>query len=185
MGRGSIRPSAAAALALAGALTWAGCASKSAAPPPSETRAAPVAGRVTTVTTDGSIIELTDGSVFAIVNGDASRWVGTRVRTVSGGAIMIDVATGEKGEAQYVGSVHKPRTYANSGEHSQESASPGGELVLLDDGSVWSIPPSERGRTSGWAEGAGVSVEPGPHDTYRLTNGASASTVLATYVGEK
>lgn len=185
VGRGSRRPSSVAALALAGALLWSGCATKSTAPPPPEPQAGPTSGTVTTVTTDGSIIQLADGSVFGILSGDASRWVGQRVRVVSGGGIMINVQSGEKGESQYVGSVHRLRTYSNSGEHNQESASPGGELVLLDDGSVWSIPPSERNVTSGWAEGGGVTVEGGPHGRYRLTNGASGSTVLAAYVGEK
>jgi len=175
-----------AALAAATALLAGGCAGNVAAPAPGhEAHAGPVSGVVSSITTDGSIIELTDGSVFALVSGDASRWLDQRVRTVSGGAIMIDVASGEKGEAQYVGSVRHPRTYANGGEHNQESGSPDGSLILLDDGSVWSIPPDERSRTSTWAEGASVSVEPGPHGRYRLTNGASGSTVLATYVGEK
>lgn len=163
----------------------AGCGTTATAPPPrAESSAGDLTGVVETVTVDGSIALLRGGDVYAIVNGDSSRWEGSTVRVISGGGIMID-ANGEKAEVHLVGSVDHPRTYSNTGEHSQESGSSDGGLLLLDDGSVWAVPAAERHHTRVWAEGAPVNVEPGPHGLYKLTNSSTGTTVLAAYIGEK
>lgn len=146
---------------------------------------APRSGVVQTTTADGSIVRLRAGGVFAVLNGDASRWVGDTVSVVSNERIMLNHARHDRAEVTYVGDAANPRTYSNTGEHTQESGAADGSLLLLDDGSVWVVPTTGRSHTYTWTEGSVVNVEPGPGGLYKLANPSSGTSVLAAYVGEK
>jgi len=167
------------------ALTLSACGVSATHPVESQPTGVPNAGVVAITTSDGSILRLKSGAVFAVLNGDSSPWSGNAVKVIAGGRIMLDPQRHDRAEVSYVGEPAKPRTYANSGEHTQESGSADGSLILLDDGSVWAVQPAGRVHTRAWVEGSVVDVESASGGLYRLTNPSSGTSVLAAYVGEK
>jgi hypothetical protein len=167
------------------AFTLAACGVAATHPVEATPSGAPRSGVVETTTADGTILRLRSGAVFAVLNGDASRWTGDSVRVISGERIMLNARLHDRAEVTYVGDPAKPRIYSNTGEHTQESGSTDGSLLLLDDGSVWVVTPEGRAHTHLWEESSTVNVEPGPHGLYRLANPSSGTSVLAAYVGEK
>ena len=81
----------------------------------------PRSGTVATTTADGSIVLLRGGAVFAVLSGDASSWYGDRVTIVADGRVMLNATRHDRAEVSFVGDAETPRTYSNTGEHTQES----------------------------------------------------------------
>ena len=167
------------------ALTLSACGVSGSRPAESTPSGVPNSGVVAITTSDGSILRLKSGAVFAVLNGDSSQWPGTAVKVISGARIMLDAQRHDRAEVSYVGDPAKPQTYSNSGQHTQESGSADGSLILLDDGSVWAVQSAGRVHTRAWPEGSVVDVEAATGGLYRLTNPSSGTSVLAAYVGEK
>jgi len=165
------------------------------------TDAIPVTYPVLVFTDDGAVVELADGSVWAVAKPDqeivAADW-GLDSQAVSvrnNGTELFNVEDGgaHSVDATKIGTVANTNVDTHLGKKSLSGLGHGayfaggadGSLLTLTDGSVWEVTNAFYQQADvEWADGDDVSVSKGPKHTYTLDDTDIHSIIRATYIGQ-
>jgi hypothetical protein len=138
------------------------------------------------VTSDGSVVVLDNGAVYSMSSGDdASSWEGDDVKIAADESALTDLSNGEKFDVSHVGDTADSNAYAGTGDHSQDTNTSDGAIIVLDDGSVWSVEPGDQSTASTWTDAAAITVNEASGTSYELVNTDEHETVTANYIGDK
>jgi hypothetical protein len=138
------------------------------------------------VTDDGNVLALDNGDVYAVSSGDASSWQGHEV--IVGRGTLTDVeGEEEKLEVKRVGNLSVSKRYSGPGEGMLDTKASNGSILVLSDGSVWSVESVDRVNTGVWLEPDSIMVNQRSGPAYELVNTDEhpAESATASYVGEK
>jgi hypothetical protein len=141
-----------------------------------------------TFTTDGSLIELADGSVWLVAGNSRStvvNWSDGDSTAVIAVGELSDVGTGDTISARLLGTINAEHRYTRLGEHRLGALGNNGTILALSDGSVWVISPSGAPTVDRWPVGAGVRISAHGHVSYTLQETPTHSHVIATYVASE
>jgi endonuclease YncB( thermonuclease family) len=149
---------------------------------------------VDAVTSDGAVISLDDGSVYSVDSSDqsaVSQWSsGDQAAVDDTGDAITNLSSGdnvpvtEAGQTDDFGNT----SYADTGaEHSQDTSSDDGSIVVLDDGSIWSVASADQATTAAWTDGDSIVVNDSSSGigSYQLVNTDTQEAVDASYVGDE
>ena len=143
---------------------------------------------IATFTSDGSVIELADGSVWLVAPSSRStvvNWSDGDTTAVIAVGELSDVGTGDTISATLLGSTTLKRPYTRFGEHRVVALGNNGTIVALSDGSVWAISTPGAPIVDSWPVGADVRISAHGHDTYTLRETRNHSHVIATFVASE
>jgi endonuclease YncB( thermonuclease family) len=149
---------------------------------------------VDAVTSDGAVISLDDGSVYSVDSGDQAtvrQWSsGDQVAVDDAGDTITDLSTGDNVYVTEAGQADDSSntSYTDTGaQHSQDTSSDDGSIVVLDDGSIWSIASADQATTAAWADGDSIVVNDSSSGvgSYQLVNTDTQEAVDASYVGDE
>jgi hypothetical protein len=187
------RAAAVAALTIAFLVIVAGASAR-----PSEVSAAHFAATsLVTFTNGGGVLEISDGSVWAISSdgqGTVTGWtLGDTIGENPIADTLNDLDTGDTVAAQKIGEMTAKRHYAHVGERTIESIGNDGTVVVLTDRSVWAVPATKDAEiVDAWTYGALVTVKATTRGAYllRVTDPRDGSLsrkgrlpALAYYIG--
>jgi hypothetical protein len=155
---------------------------RSTAPPPGSDQS------VEAVTSDGAVVILHDGSVYSVDSADqstVSSWSsGDQVSVGESEENLFNVASGESVSATKVGDTSESNTHAVEGEHTQQTNSDDGSVLVLDDGSIWEVSPSDQATAATWTDAASITVNQGnAGPMYELVNTDEHESIQASYIG--
>lgn len=137
------------------------------------------------VTSDGSVLTLDNGEVYSVPSGDASGWEGANVHVSEDESTLTKRDDGEQLEVSHLGATSDSNSYADTGEHTQDTISTSGAILVLEDGSVWSVDSADQATASTWTDAASITVKEGSGTSYELVNTDEHEVVTANYVGSK
>jgi hypothetical protein len=142
------------------------------------------------VTSDGAVVVLKDGSVYAVDSGDrstSSSWQSNEAITVDEGEeSLTNLESGEKVTAKQVGKTSDANPYPNTGDHTQDTNDSNGSIVVLDDGSIWAVESGDQSMAESWNDGASITVnEESAGGGYKLVNTDEHEIVHANYIGDE
>jgi hypothetical protein len=140
---------------------------------------------VDAVTEDGSVLALDNGSVYSVSSGDASSWENDEVAIAQDDSSLTDLANGEKLDVSRVGDTSESNPYPGTGDHSLDTKSSDGAIVVLEDGSVWSVDSADQANTSTWNGATSITVNEGSGNSYDLVDTDDQEVVAANYIGTK
>jgi hypothetical protein len=157
------------------------------APPPSgEPGASREKATVDVVTEDGSVLALDNGSVYSVSTGDASSWENDEVAIAQDHSSLTDLANGEKLDVSRVGDESGSNNpYPGTGDHNLDTKSSDGAIVVLEDGSVWSVDSADRASTDTWTAATSITVNEGSGNSYDLVDTDDQEVAAANYIGSK
>jgi hypothetical protein len=115
---------------------------------------------------------------------DASSREGDEVAVGEDDRTLTDLANGEKFDVNRVGDNSDSNSYANTGDHTQDTKSSHGAIIVLDDGSVWSVDAGDQSTASTWQEAPSITVNEGSGTGYELVDTDEHETVSANYIGD-
>jgi hypothetical protein len=146
---------------------------------------------VNAVTSDGAVVELDNGAVYSVSSSDqstSSSW--SPGDTISVGAnddSLANLDTNEAVSATHVGDSSNNDLYLNAGDHTQQTNSSDGSIIVLDDGSIWEVAdPSDQLTAALWLDASSITVqEDSSSPPYTLVNTDDQSSVQASYVGDE
>jgi hypothetical protein len=149
---------------------------------PSSTRAS-----VDVITSDGTVLLLSDGSVYSVDSSDqsvVSSWSqDDDVAVNDSGDAITNLSTGEKVSVSLIGNESSANIYVNTGDHALRDKSDDGSVLLLDDGSVWVVALVDRVNTGLWLAPSSIAVNEGSGAAYELVNADDQETAEANYIG--
>jgi hypothetical protein len=134
---------------------------------------------------------LGDGSVYSVDSGDqatTSSWTsGEEVAANEGAESLTNLENGEKVSAKHVGAITDANPYPGTGDHTQETNSDDGKIIVLDDGSIWAVPDaSDQTTASIWTDATSITVnEESGGSGYELVNTDDHEIVHANYMGDE
>lgn len=144
----------------------------------------PEQSTVENVTSDGSVLVMDDGSVYS-TSEDASSWESEHVHVSEDESKLTKADNGEQLEVGQVGNASDQNPYPDTGEHTQETNSSDGAIVVLDDGSVWSVEAGDQATASVWTDSTSITVGEGSGNDYTLIDTEDHEAVTAHYIGSK
>ncbi len=140
------------------------------------------------VTSDGAVV-LTGGSIYSVDSADqstVSSWSsGDPLAVSQSGDQITNTSTGETATVTNVGKSSDANPYSATGDHTQQTNSNDGSIVVLDDGSIWYVEPSAQSISSNWTDAASITVNDTSGSDYQLVNTDDQSTVQARYIGDE
>lgn len=152
-----------------------------------------------TFTDGGGVLQVSDGSVWAIANDDqtiVTGWsTGDTIGEGAGGRSdeLTDLDTGDIVDAHKIGEMNTKLHYAHVGERTIESIGADGTVVVLTDRSVWAITATKDAPiVNSWTFGARLTVKAVSGHAYMLkvTNAREGAfsaegrrAALAYYIG--
>jgi hypothetical protein len=141
---------------------------------------------VETVTSDGSVLVLDNRDVYS-TSAEASGWDGESVDVSEDESTITKADNGEQLEVTKVGDTSSAGPYPGAGaDHNQDTSSPDGAIIVLEDGSVWDVADTDQATASTWTDAASIHVgEEESGGNYVLHNTDDESSVTASYVGDK
>jgi hypothetical protein len=141
------------------------------------------------VTSDGSVLVLDNGDVYSASGSDASGWDGEAVQVSEDESTITKADNGEQVEVTKVGNTSSGEPYPGAGgEHSQDTNSSNGGIIVLEDGSVWDVADADQPTASVWTDATAIKVseeESGGVGSYVLTNTDDNESVTASFIGNK
>jgi hypothetical protein len=142
------------------------------------------------MTSDGAVLTLDDGSVYSVDAADqstVSSWSqGDQVSVAGTGDAITNLSTGEKVTVTSVGNSSDTNVYPNTGDHTQTTNSSDGSIIVLEDGSIWIVAPTDQATTSLWLDTASITVNDGSSTpAYDLVNTDNQETATANYIGQE
>jgi hypothetical protein len=146
---------------------------------------------VDAVTSDGAVLVLDDGWVYSVDVGDrstVSQWSsGDQVSVEDSNDAITNLSTGEKVSVTYVGESSDANSYADMGDHTQQTNSSDGSIVVLDDGCIWSVADADQATTSNWTDGDSITVNDSSDgsSSSELVNTDTQEIAEANYVGQE
>jgi hypothetical protein len=142
---------------------------------------------VEAVTEDGGVVVLDDGAVYSVETGDeptAASWSsGDKVAVDDGEESLTNLANGEKVSAKHIGDKTDTNSYAATGDHTQETRTDDGSIIVLDDHSIWAVEAGDESKASIWNDAASITVNETGGSSYELVNTDEEETVHANYIG--
>jgi len=128
-----------------------------------------------TFTNGGGVVQISDGSVWAIANDDQTIVTGWSLGETIGEGVggrsdeLTDLDTGDMVNAHKVGEMSTKLDYAHTGERTIESIGSDGTVVVLTDRSVWAIAGTKDTTiVNGWTYGAQLTVKKARGGSYVL-----------------
>jgi hypothetical protein len=139
--------------------------------------------KVETVTGNGNVLVLDNGDVYALTSGEASE--GAEVTVTKGEKTITDPANGETLEVQRVGNLSESKRYTGASKSTQDTSSKNGAIIVLRDGSVWSIAGGDQAKTRLWEDADSITIHEESGSGYELVNAAKHDqSATAHFVGE-
>lgn len=126
-----------------------------------------------TFTNGGGVLEISDGSVWAVASDEQATVAGWTLGDTIGENLvrdtLNDLDTGDIVDAQKIGEMTTRLHYAHVGERMIEAIGNDGTVVVLTDRSVWAIPATKDAEiVDGWTYGARLSVKAATRGGYVL-----------------
>jgi len=110
-------------------------------------------------------VALSGGSVYSVDAGDqstTSSWSsGDPISVGQGGDTLANTSTGDNATVTRIGNTADGMTYTGSGDHTQQTKSDDGSLVVLNDGSVWEVFNADQSTATSWSDSAAITVTAG------------------------
>jgi len=137
------------------------------------------------ITDNDEVLVLSDGTVWSLESSE--RWSpGDGITVAPGGNSLYDANEGERMSATKLGTTASASPNAAEGEHTLETISGDGSLIVLNDASVWAVASADRSTSARWADAATIEVQEGSGGArYRLVNADDHSSVEAGYVANR
>jgi hypothetical protein len=99
---------------------------------------------------------------------------------------LTNLSNGNTVTVTNIGTSSDANPYPKTGDHSQQTSSDDGSIVVLDDGSVWEVNASDQATTGAWPDSSSITVNAMPSGTsYELVNTDDQSSVQANYIGNE
>jgi hypothetical protein len=133
------------------------------------------------------VLALDNGDVYSVSSGDASNWDGEAVDVSEDESTITKADNGEQLEVSKAGDTSSGGPYAGAGaEHSQETNSSDGAILVLEDGSVWDVADADQATASVWTDASAIRVSQDESGGgYTLRNTDDNESVTASYIGDK
>jgi hypothetical protein len=141
------------------------------------------------VTDDGAVLTLDDGSVYSVDGGDqgaVSSWSsGDSVAVSDSGDAITNLSSGERASVTLVGDVTDDNTPSSTGDHTIQTKSDDGSIIVLDDGSIWIVDVADRANTSVWVDATSIVVNDRSGGDYELVDTDDQEIAGANYIGQE
>ncbi len=143
---------------------------------------------IDTITLDGAVLVLEDGSVYSVDSGyqsTVSSWSsGNSIALGAAEDRLTNLSRGKSVSVTKVGDSAEANPYANTGEHALETSSADGSVVVLDDGSIWEVSAADQSTAARWTHASFITVNEGSSTPgYALVNTDNNSVIEANYIG--
>ena len=140
------------------------------------------------VTSDGGVVLLADGSVYSVDSADqatASSWSsGDPISVANTDDRLTNLSTGDNVAVTSAGHSSDTNIYPNIGDHTLSVRSDDGKILILEDGSIWIVAPPGDVTDITWLAPSSITVNEGSAGPpYELVNTDDQSSVLANYIG--
>jgi hypothetical protein len=144
---------------------------------------------VEAVTEDGGVVVLDNGAVYSVEAGEeptVESWSpGDNIAVDEAEGTLTNLGNGDKVSAEHVGEKTDTNPYAATGDHTQETHTDDGGIIVLDDGSIWAVETGDESIASAWTDAAAIRVNESNGSSYELVNTNEEETVHASYIGDE
>jgi hypothetical protein len=131
---------------------------------------------------------LDNGDVYSASDDASTGWESEAISVSEDESTITKADNGEQLEVSKVGDSSSGGPYSGAGEeHSQETNSSDGAIIVLEDGSVWEVDSADQATASIWTDTTSITVsdEESAPGTYTLDDTEDHESVTATYIGDK
>jgi hypothetical protein len=135
------------------------------------------------------VVVLNDGSVYSVDPGDQSTsasWSPSdNIAVGNGDESLTNLENGEKVSAKRVGNTSDTNSYPNTGDHTQQTNSSDGSIIVLEDGSIWAVDAGDQATAAPWTDATSITVNETEGSRYELVNTDEHEIVHANYIGDE
>jgi hypothetical protein len=117
---------------------------------------------------------------------DSSWSTGDPIAAAQAGDSITNLSNGDQVTVTSVGKSSDANPYSGTGDHTQDTNSSDGSVIVLEDGSIWEVSASDQPTAAIWNDDSSITVnETSSGSSYELVNTDDQATVQANYLGNE